>query len=80
MASNKPIIAIGSKAGDAAKILTETKSGTICDFNDSDCVASIIKELYKKGIVVPNINEAVHKYSRENITKTLSNIINRFDT
>ncbi len=81
--SNKPIIALGPVDGDLAEIFIDTKSGTICDFNDSDCVTTVIKNLlnqHQNGIINKEINESVYQYTRKNITETLSNIINKFDT
>ncbi len=74
LAASRPILFIGPKKGDAAKIITETNSGKVCDYNDSNKITDSIVSLLNEYPAVKSIN--VQKYSRENLTKRLITIIN----
>lgn len=78
LASKKSILAFGPKGGDSQRIISESNVGTFHSYNANK--SEIKKELlksYKKfrhGIT----NEAVDvdSYSRSNLTKKLSNLLN----
>ncbi len=75
--AKRPILAIGPKNGDLAKIINSTKSGEIVGFEDSDDLKSVILDYYnsyKTGDL--NINsDNIEQYHRKNLTKQLSQVI-----
>lgn len=79
LASKKPIINIGPIDGDAAKIIDECKAGNTFDYNDTENLLSFIENNYRKFLNKENINidnNNSEKFSRKNLTKLLSDIIN----
>lgn len=79
LASKKPIINIGPIDGDAAKIIDECKAGHTFDYNDTENLLSFIENNYRKFLNKENINidnNNSEKFSRKNLTKLLSDIIN----
>lgn len=79
LAAKRPILAIGPEDGDLAQIIDETSSGQICNFTDKERLKEIITAYYlqyKSGTLECNsIN--IEKYSRENLTKSLIDLLNR---
>lgn len=78
LAARRPILAIGPADGDVATILSETKSGDICDFNDRDNLISLLRKYftYFKDKKLEIQSTQVENYSRKNITRSLANIFN----
>jgi glycosyltransferase involved in cell wall biosynthesis len=78
MNSGRPILCIGPNDGDAANILSETKTGYTIDYKEKEELKNTIEKYYtqfKKGILKSEgIN--LEKYSRKNLTKKLSEILN----
>ncbi|OQX76257.1 MAG: glycosyl transferase family 1 [Bacteroidetes bacterium 4484_276] len=78
IASGTPILCIGPEDGDAADIINETKSGIVIEFDDIEKLKKSIIILYKKfkqnELNIDNGN--ISKYSRKNLTKELSKILN----
>ncbi|MCF6280227.1 MAG: glycosyltransferase family 4 protein [Flavobacteriaceae bacterium] len=75
--SNRPILAIAPTNGDAAEIITTTKTGVVVDFDDEiklkDAVLSFYKK-YKDGkleVKPKNITQ----FHRKNLTEKLAQII-----
>ncbi len=75
LSAGAPILAIGPKDGDVAKILKETKAGMISDFGETDLLKKNILELYNSQNIARN-EEEIKKYSRKNLTKKLAEILN----
>jgi glycosyltransferase involved in cell wall biosynthesis len=75
--AKRPILVIGPKNGDLAKIINNTKSGEIVGFEDSNDLKSVILDYYnsyKTGDL--NINsDNIEQYHRKNLTKQLSQVI-----
>ena len=72
-------MAIGPTDGDIATVLHDTKSGRIADFDDEATIKKIILEYYEKyksGINKVSV-KGIEKYSRKNLTKELSQLIER---
>ena len=71
--SNKPILCIGPTDGDAAKIIEECNAGKTFDYKDfkgmSNFILNCKKGTYKNNTFSDN-------YTRENLTRKLSEIIN----
>ncbi|MEQ9064804.1 MAG: glycosyltransferase family 4 protein [Vicingaceae bacterium] len=77
LAAKKTILAIGSTTGDSAKILKETGSGCIFEFNDSSGIAKFLSnELLGDQNHYPVYNEeATKKYSRVELTAVLCKML-----
>lgn len=75
LSAGAPILAIGPVDGDLAKILNETKAGFISDFNDRASLKKNILSLFENQQISRN-EEAIKNYSRKNLTKKLSEILN----
>lgn len=74
LASNRPILLIGPENGDAAKIISDSKSGVICSYTDSEKIREALLKFYNDENNSEALNErnpATLKYSRENLTKQL---------
>lgn len=78
IASKRPILAIGKENGDAARIIQETGSGMICDFEDKRKMKAEISRLYglylQKNLHVTSSN--VSAYSRKVQTGKLADLLN----
>lgn len=75
MSSGAPILAIGPTAGDLAKIINETKSGLISDFEDEKSLKKNILS-YFDGVAVERNEEAISRYSRQGLTKQVCDLLN----
>ncbi len=75
LATGNFILALGPKAGEAAKILEKTHGGRIYDYHED--LTEIFKQRYvswlKKDAFTSNIEE-INKFSRKNQTRTLVHI------
>ncbi len=75
--AHRPILAIAPTNGDLAKIVEETNSGTVVDFDDRDRLKKIILDLYsefKKGDIKVN-SKNIEQFHRKELTKKVSEII-----
>lgn len=72
LASGKPILGIGPKNGDLGKLIEETKSGGIFDYQESEKMHQFILENINFAM---NIESKKENYTRKALTKTLSDII-----
>lgn len=78
LASSRPILFIGPEDGDAAKIIADSKSGAICSYTDSEKIREALIRFYRvnnNSMVRNERNPATLKYSRENLTKQLLEIL-----
>ncbi len=75
LSAGATILAIGPTNGDLAEILKETNAGYISDFNDKVSLKKNIQLLFENTITEHNA-EAIKKYSRRNLTKKLTEILN----
>jgi len=72
MASNRPILVIGPEDGDLAKIISDTKSGVVCGYDNEVKLKEVILDLFNNKLI---FNPYFEKYSRKNLTKNLSVIL-----
>jgi glycosyltransferase involved in cell wall biosynthesis len=70
MAARVPILAIGPRDGDLAKILHETNTGLISDFEDEETLEKNILA-YFNGHTTTRNEAQVAKYSRKELTRKL---------
>jgi hypothetical protein len=68
-------LAIGPPDGDVADILRTTGSGLISDFNDEIKLKENILSLYNGKVINFDKNE-IARYSRSELTKQLSGLLN----
>ena len=70
--SKRPILVIGPEDGDLSNIIIQTKSGMVCGFNNERKLEeSVLKLFHNKNDISSNSKI----YSRENLTKKLSSIL-----
>lgn len=75
--SNTPIICIGPNDGDAAKVVIDTNSGSVYDFNNESELLSGIAGYYnhyKQGNLVSKSNN-LEKYERKRLTGEMSSLL-----
>lgn len=80
--SGRPILCIGPKDGDAAEIIRDTNSGMVAFYDDKEEIKQIVKGYYDKflnGALVAD-NSNTEKYSRKNLTQSLSYLLNTLTT
>ncbi|WP_406683928.1 glycosyl transferase family 1 [Seonamhaeicola sp. MEBiC1930] len=77
MVSNRPIIALGPKASDVEKIIKETNTGNYFYYNDYDLLKTTILNHYKayKKNLLQSYPIGLQKYSRKELTKSLSKLL-----
>lgn len=78
MASERPILVIGPTESDVAKLLHETKSGLIVDFDDLNEMKKAIYKLYndyKAGNLLSK-SKGYQQYSRKNQCEIMANLLN----
>jgi hypothetical protein len=79
MATGNFILAVGPRDGNAAQILSETGTGIMFDYQEpiDDTVFKVYNK-WKNNILKPQmLSKAVSKYDRINLTKQLSNIMDK---
>ncbi|MEE9430935.1 MAG: glycosyltransferase [Melioribacteraceae bacterium] len=75
MRTGKYIFALGPEDGEVARIISETKTGTVVDYSDLDKIRNTLEEQFNnwalnKLSIQPNAKE-IRKYSRKNLTEEL---------
>lgn len=77
--AKRPILAIGPEDGDLSKILENTNSGTIVNFDDVEKVKKVVRELYqnykKNNLYTDSKN--IEQYHRKALTKELVSILKK---
>ncbi|MFA7471247.1 MAG: glycosyltransferase, partial [Weeksellaceae bacterium] len=81
MQAGRPIISIGYTDGDAAEILTQTRTGDTFDFYDEGLLKEKILTYYRDyqagTLHLQADKEAVAQYSRKKLTEKLSRLMNQ---
>lgn len=79
LAAERPILCIGPKQGDAAKIIDECEAGKVFEFDDKEGIKNYLLErfrIYEED--KKEIRSSKHKdYSRMELTKRLVNVLNQ---
>ncbi len=77
--AKRPVICIGPVDGDAAHVINETNAGEVVNYDDTKKMKAILLQYYQLFKVGKLNSESknVEKYSRKNLTKQLSNILNK---
>ncbi|NTW26493.1 MAG: glycosyltransferase family 4 protein, partial [Lentimicrobium sp.] len=79
MASHRPILCIGPLDGDAAQVITETKSGYVIENSDFKGMQQAIRQLYanfKSGKSAVD-SQGIEKYSRKQLTVRLAGCLDK---
>lgn len=83
LAAQRPVLCIGRRDGDAAKIISDTKCGVVCEHEDKREIKKEILEYFKQfrdsSLQLPSSN-AVQQYSRLSLTKDLVSLLNKITT
>ena len=79
MGSNITILGIGDSESEPAKILKETKSGKMFDYDKIEEIADFIEMRYKEWQAGKtfSVSNKIEKYSRRNLTKQLAEILEK---
>jgi len=78
LAAKRPILGVGPTDGDAASVLSETKAGTMVDFEDEKATKKVILDYYNRYKTGSLTIEAksVERFSRRSLTGELSKLLN----
>ena len=79
MASGRPLLAIGPKNGDSARIITESKAGKVCGFKEKEAMKDAIRGMfaaYQAGKLSVD-SEDITKYSRRSVTGNMAEVLYR---
>lgn len=78
MASGRPILCIGPTDGDAAKIIFETGSGFVNDYDDKVSMIEIVKKLYGQYLNNQDYisSDQISHFSREYLTQQMAETLN----
>lgn len=80
MASGRPILCIGSKEGDTARILKETNAGVTVGFEEKDQIKEAVKTYYQRFLTdgLPgNEITTLGKYSRKSLAEEYVNLLEK---
>jgi len=75
MGAQKPILGIGPVAGDASKILQQTRAGQMLDWNDTQGISNFIQNVFLGKQQFQNAHTI--DYQRRNLTYKLAEIFNQ---
>ena len=77
--AKRPILCIGKKTGDCAKIIVETKSGVVVDFKEKALLKSTLVAYYKsyKENTLDVHSEAYQQYSRKLLSAKIAAALDR---
>lgn len=76
----KPVLGLGPENGEVARIINETKTGKIIEYNDVQAIYKYLKMFFnnwnesKNKFKIPK--QVISKYSRENLTRKIANVFN----
>ena len=77
LASGRPVLGIGQTDGAMARILSETKAGTVFDWDDKDSIKDYIDtswDFYKNGLLTSKA-ENIEQYSRRKLTSRMARLM-----
>ena len=74
IAAGKPVLGIGQSDGAAARVLDETATGKMFDWDDQVGIAAFIDSVYEKSFNA--VGKGVGNYSREATTRKLVELLN----
>jgi len=79
LSSRRPILAIGPVNGDASVILGESGAGKMFEYDDSILLKEHVLNLFElfSQQKLTGKNQFIEKFSRENLTRELAELLNR---
>ena len=80
LASGRPILCIGPEDGDAARVISETKSGVTVGFEDKEKMKEVVRSLYHRYLennLPNNISDKVGQYSRRAFAKKYADLLSK---
>ncbi len=77
LSAHRPILCIGPKDGDAAKIIRETKTGNTAGFGETHAVKNVIREYFRKfqNGQLTSENKSINRFSRRALASDLSEVL-----
>jgi len=75
LAAQKPILAIGPKEGDLAKIIQDTHCGELFDYQDSEGMLLFLEANLNHTAIISN-GEKAGEYSRKQLTRKIAQLLN----
>ncbi len=70
-----PVLALGPKGSDVEKILKETKTGILCEYDDYDCIYNFLKKILEEDInFLPQL-EAIKSFDVKEQTKKIAGFL-----
>lgn len=79
MATGRPILAVGPPTADAGRIVIDSKSGFVHDFNDHENLKKTVLNCYtryKNNELGSDINAEISKYSRKELAGRYAKVLN----
>ena len=78
--SRRPILCIGTKVGDAAKIIRETKSGVVFDYNEKEELKTYLTQAFAefKNGTLKSESQDFTRFSREVLAGDIAAILDEF--
>ena len=76
--SRRPILCIGTKEGDAARIIRETNSGQVFDYNEVSELEAFLRTAFEdfKKCTLKSTSSDYTRFSRKNLAGEIVNILN----
>jgi glycosyltransferase involved in cell wall biosynthesis len=74
LASGKPVLALGPSNSDLARLIRETRSGRLLEYDDSEHIASYISSQLKSPALIAD-QEAIRRYSRKLLTREIAELL-----
>ncbi len=77
LASNRPVVCIGPKDGDAADIINQSGAGVVIDYNEVEVLEALLKQWYQKYLekTLVSSSSGIEKYSRKNLTGQMAHLL-----
>jgi glycosyltransferase involved in cell wall biosynthesis len=78
LASGRPILCLGPQNGDSSRIITETKSGKVLNFDDAAGMAETLSawfNAYKETGAVKHDAENIDQFSRKKLTAKMAALL-----
>ncbi len=77
LAAKRPILAIGPRNGDLAKVLEETNAGMVVDFHDTEKIKSSLQSFYEqfKNDQLKVQSKNIEQFHRKNLTSKLVEVL-----
>ncbi|MBC8047312.1 MAG: glycosyltransferase family 4 protein [Fimbriimonadaceae bacterium] len=78
LAAARPVLVIGPKEGDSAKIILDAQAGYVCDYENIKVCKEIILKMYSefKAETLKVNPQNIEKYSRENLAGKYAGLLN----